>query len=81
MSKICEYHPGFFTDPISANEIISRIKDELGDKPRISNHCCSALEKLAGSYSYMLGESRNCITPFFFELIQQLISNSLRQDC
>jgi hypothetical protein len=53
MSKVCEHHPGIFMDPLSANEIIIRIKDGLDDKPRISNHCCSALEKLAESYSYM----------------------------
>jgi len=46
MARICEHHSDVVSTPMVAGEFIPRLMDGIKDKPRISNQCCSAFEKL-----------------------------------
>ena len=47
MCRICEHHPDVVASPQAASQFIPTLKEALKDKPRISNICCHALDKLA----------------------------------
>lgn len=53
----------------------------LKDKPRISNQCCSAVEKLAISTESSNGdEQMNPLTPYFKDIVQVMVVNAQRED-
>lgn len=49
MSRICEHHADVLTNQNTIQHFIMATLNALKDKPRISNQCCLALEKLAVS--------------------------------
>jgi hypothetical protein len=51
------------------------------DKARISNQACAALKELAVSVKPQNDETKNCLTPYFQEILQLLLDNSKREDC
>jgi len=80
MSRICEHHADVVTSPQAVHQILPILKEALKDKPRISNQCCAAFEKLAFACQPLEGESSNCITPYFQEILQILLTNTTRED-
>ena len=57
------------------------IMQAIRDKPRISNQCCAALERLAISCEPMTSEqSQNALTPFLSVAMNILIENTSRED-
>jgi hypothetical protein len=61
---------------------MSCIVEALADRPRISNQCCSALEKLAQATepTNYDQQSSNALTPYFQHTLQALVINSRRDD-
>ena len=47
MHRISEFHSEVFQDNGVSTELIPRILEGLKDRPRVSNQCCAAFEKLA----------------------------------
>lgn len=58
------------------------IVEAIADRPRISNQCCSALEKLAQSCEPSNYEQQrsNALTPYFEGTMKALMQNTLRDD-
>ena len=52
----------------------------LHDKPRVSNQICAAFEKLAENCVPREGEVGNCLSPYYQEIVQTLVSNTSRED-
>jgi hypothetical protein len=53
----------------------------LKDKPRISNQCCSAVEKLAIATESSNGDGQmNPLTPYFKDIVQVMVVNAQRDD-
>jgi hypothetical protein len=51
------------------------------DKPRVSNLCCQAIEKLSQSVEPVNAtQQQNAITPFYYEIVQFLVINGNRED-
>ena len=67
MSRICEHHSDVLTNPQIINQFMFCIVEAIADRPRISNQCCSALEKLAQSCEPADYEQQrsNALTPYF----------------
>jgi len=80
MSRICEHHADVATGPQVAPQVLPVLKDALKDKPRISNQCCAAFEKLATACQPLNDEPSNCLTPYFGEILEVLFNNAVRED-
>lgn len=53
----------------------------MKDKPRVSNQCFAALEKLAISTEPAdPNQHANALTPYFKEIVQFLVMNAQRED-
>jgi len=81
MSRICEHHADVLTNPQVINQFVLCTIHGIKDKPRISNQCCGAIEKLAISVEPVDPNQRqNALTPFYNDLLTQLIINAKRED-
>jgi len=69
MCRICEHHADVVTSAQAASQFIPVLKEALRDKPRISNQCCAAFEKLAIACQPTQDEPSNCLTPYFQEVL------------
>jgi len=48
VSKICEHHADVVTQSPEATAFFcNMLRNSLADKPRVSNQCCAAIEKLS----------------------------------
>ena len=56
------------------------IVEAIADKPRISNQACAAFEKFAENCQPAPGELSNCLSPYYREIVQTLVSNTNRDD-
>lgn len=82
MSRICEHHADVLTNEQIIHQFMICIIGAMSDKPRISNQCCSAIEKLSQSCeptNYHQQRS-NALTPYFKDTISSLMQNSQRED-
>lgn len=83
MSRICEHHADVLVNPQIINQFMLCILESIhGDNPRVSNQCCNALAKLAGSLEpQTTGEmASNPLSPFFGQILQVLVQNTQRED-
>lgn len=79
-SRICEHHADVVKGPQVADQVLPILKEALKDKPRISNQCCAAFEKLSAACHPLEDEPSNCITPYFGDVLQILYANTSRTD-
>lgn len=49
MARISEHHADIFTDDSITKQYLQKVLQGINDKPRISNQCCAAIERLAQS--------------------------------
>ena len=81
MARISEHHADIFADDNITKQYLQKILEGVKDKPRISNQCCSALEKAAISTESVSPDQDNAFTPYFQDIIQFLVPNAQREDC
>lgn len=81
MSRICEHHSDVLTNQQILPQFMNCVTQAIRDKPRISNQCCQALERLAVSCEPISNEQvSNAITPYFQVVLGVLNENTLRDD-
>lgn len=81
MARISEHHVEIFSDDNITKQFLQKVLMGVKDKPRISNQCCSAIEKLAISTEPTNSEQMmNPITPYFKDIVQVMILNAQRED-
>ena len=81
MARISEHHADIFADDNITKQYLQKILEGVKDKPRISNQCCSALEKAAASTESVNPDQANALTPYFNDIITCLLENAQREDC
>lgn len=70
MSRICEHHAEVLLQPTIINQFLQNVLMGTKDKPRVSNMCCQAVEKLAISVEPMNpNQQQNALTPFYQEIV------------
>ena len=67
--RICEHHPDVVCSPQVFHQFIGAIKDGIQDKPRVSNLCCAAIDKLAPATQPLNEETENCLSPYYQDLL------------
>jgi len=67
--RLCDHHADVISDPQVTPLVMPRIIESLKDKPRISNQCCAAIERLAIGCAPLNEEPSNCLTQYMQEII------------
>lgn len=80
LQRICEHHPEIVSAPQVTAEFIPRVMEGIKDKPRISNQCCAAFQQLSIAVQPFNEEPNNCLSNYFFDIMQLLLANSARDD-
>lgn len=68
MNRICEHHADVLINQTVLSQFLRCVLMGLKDKPKISNYCCSTLEKLAVSVE-PVGGQEYALQPFYNEII------------
>lgn len=81
LSRICDHHADVLLEPNTLKSFMYHILVGLKDLPKISYHCCSALEKLATACEPTVhSQQHNPLSPYYQEILQHLEANGERQD-
>jgi len=77
MCRICEHHGDIFQEPNTLKQFMFSILTALKGKPRVSSHCCQAIEKLAISFAPIdSNQQENPLTQYFAEILEHLNQNA-----
>lgn len=81
LSRICEHHADVLLDASHLQKFMYQILVGLKDLPKISYHCCTALEKLATACEPTVHDQvQNPLSGYYQEILQHLEVNGERQD-
>lgn len=81
LSRICDNHADVLLEPNTLKSFMYHILVALKDLPKISYHCCTALEKLATACEPTVHtQQHNPLSPYYQEILQHLEANGERQD-
>ena len=81
LSRICENHADVLLEPNTLKSFMYHILVALKDLPKISYHCCTALEKLAVACEPTAqAQQQNPLSQYYQEILQHLEANGERQD-
>ena len=77
---IARNHQNLYNDQVFAQDVIPKLMKLIMDADRVSISACKAIEELADkNHTAANNETQsNCLTPYFKELIDILMSNSVR---
>lgn len=81
LSRLCDHHADVLLEPTTLKSFMYQILVALKDLPKISYHCCTALEKLAIACEPTIQtQQQNPLSQYYQEVLQHLEANGERQD-